>query len=158
KANVNKSIRLHDIEGIVLIDEVDSHLHADLQYKVLPQLFRQFPKVQFIVTSHAPLFILGMEELFTSDGIQIVAMPTGRSITTERFAEFQRSFEYFKQTAAFEESVQTRIAATKKPLVLTGGQTDTQYILTALQLLAHSELIDELEIQDVGTPGKAGTK
>lgn len=41
-------------EGIVLIDEVDQHLHPAWQRKVLPALQRAFPKVQFIVTTHSP--------------------------------------------------------------------------------------------------------
>ncbi|SHL02477.1 AAA family ATPase [Hymenobacter psychrotolerans] len=54
RADNTKSTALSNIKGIVLIDEIDSHIHADLQYNVLPNLIKIFPKVQFIVTSHAP--------------------------------------------------------------------------------------------------------
>ena len=50
-----------DISGIVVVDEVDLHLHVKQQYEILPQLFSMFPKVQFIITTHSPLFVLGME-------------------------------------------------------------------------------------------------
>lgn len=40
--------------GVVLIDEVDLHLHPAWQRRVLPDLMRAFPKVQFIVTTHSP--------------------------------------------------------------------------------------------------------
>lgn len=40
--------------GIVLIDEVDLHLHPAWQQKVLPTLRQAFPKLQFIVSSHSP--------------------------------------------------------------------------------------------------------
>ncbi len=40
--------------GIVLIDEVDMHLHPQWQQTVLVDLQRAFPKVQFIVTTHSP--------------------------------------------------------------------------------------------------------
>jgi len=41
--------------GIVLIDEVDLHLHPSWQMEVLPRLSKQLPCIQFIVTSHSPL-------------------------------------------------------------------------------------------------------
>ena len=41
--------------GIVLIDEVDLHLHPSLQQDVLLRLTKTFPEVQFIVTTHSPL-------------------------------------------------------------------------------------------------------
>ena len=40
--------------GIVLIDEVDMHLHPEWQQVVLQNLTRAFPAVQFIVTTHSP--------------------------------------------------------------------------------------------------------
>ena len=50
-----------DTEGIVLIDEVENHLHVSLQQKVMPILIKLFPKIQFIVTSHSP-FVLNSTE------------------------------------------------------------------------------------------------
>ncbi|CAK0742082.1 AAA family ATPase [Azospirillaceae bacterium] len=41
-------------EAIVLIDEVDLHLHPSWQQRVLVDLMRTFPKTQFIVTTHSP--------------------------------------------------------------------------------------------------------
>lgn len=40
--------------GIVLIDEVDQHLHPGWQQRILQAIRRAFPKVQFIVTTHSP--------------------------------------------------------------------------------------------------------
>lgn len=48
---------LKDTEGIVMIDEVDLHLHPALQHRILSDLKEIFPKVQFIVTTHAPAVI-----------------------------------------------------------------------------------------------------
>lgn len=45
------------LPGIVLIDEIETHLHLDLQKNILPFLTELFPNIQFIVTSHSP-FIL----------------------------------------------------------------------------------------------------
>jgi predicted ATP-binding protein involved in virulence len=49
--------RTFDLPGIVLIDEIETHLHIELQRKILPFLTTFFPKVQFIVTTHSP-FVL----------------------------------------------------------------------------------------------------
>ena len=43
--------------GVVLIDEVDLHLHPAWQQRVLGDLMRVFPKLQFIVTTHSPFVI-----------------------------------------------------------------------------------------------------
>ena len=46
------------IEGIVLIDEFDKHLHPRWQSKLVNQLTKTFPKIQFIMTTHNPMSIL----------------------------------------------------------------------------------------------------
>lgn len=45
---------LTETEGIVLIDEIDLHLHPTWQKRILNNLMNVFPKVQFIVSTHAP--------------------------------------------------------------------------------------------------------
>ncbi|GAA4266190.1 AAA family ATPase [Frondihabitans peucedani] len=45
---------LRQAPGIVLIDEVDLHLHPTWQQRILPQLREVFPGLQFIVTTHSP--------------------------------------------------------------------------------------------------------
>ncbi len=45
---------LTETEGIVLIDEIDLHLHPVWQKRILKDLMDIFPKVQFIVSTHAP--------------------------------------------------------------------------------------------------------
>ena len=48
-------------KGVVLIDEIDMHLHPMLQAVVLKGLKRAFPQLQFIVTTHAPMVMSGVE-------------------------------------------------------------------------------------------------
>ena len=48
--------------GIVIIDEVDAHLHPSWQQTILQLLRDTFPNVQFIVTSHSPLIVAGCRE------------------------------------------------------------------------------------------------
>lgn len=44
-----------DVPGVVVIDEIDAHLHPTWQSKVGTWLTRHFPQIQFIVTSHSPI-------------------------------------------------------------------------------------------------------
>ncbi len=53
---------IKDISGIVLIDELDAHLHPKYQYELPKLLSDVFPNVQFIVTIHSPMPILGLPE------------------------------------------------------------------------------------------------
>lgn len=43
--------------GIVLIDEIDLHLHPKWQRKVIPKLRGIFPNIQFIITTHSPIVL-----------------------------------------------------------------------------------------------------
>lgn len=52
-----ESQRRYDLEGIVLIDEIETHLHVELQKQIVPILTKLFPNIQFILTTHSP-FIL----------------------------------------------------------------------------------------------------
>lgn len=53
---------LEDAEAIVLIDEVDTHLHPRWKMRVMSALRKALPRVQFIVTTHDPLCLRGMED------------------------------------------------------------------------------------------------
>ena len=52
-----KGKRLDENQGIVMIDEVDLHIHPKWQMELLPRLARWLPRIQFIVTSHSPLLV-----------------------------------------------------------------------------------------------------
>jgi predicted ATP-binding protein involved in virulence len=53
--------RLIENKGIVMVDEIDLHLHPKWQMTVLPMLARALPNIQFIVTSHSPLIVGSLE-------------------------------------------------------------------------------------------------
>ena len=48
--------------GTVIIDEIDEHLHPALQSRILRALQTTFPKIQFIVSTHAPLVMSSVEK------------------------------------------------------------------------------------------------
>lgn len=48
-----------ELSGIVIIDEIDLHLHPKLQKQLVGQFSKVFPKIQFIVSTHSPIPLLG---------------------------------------------------------------------------------------------------
>lgn len=51
-----------ETDGVVLIDEIDLHLHPEWQLHILDDLQQAFPKMQFIVTTHAPLVVSAVND------------------------------------------------------------------------------------------------
>ncbi|MFN0096339.1 MAG: AAA family ATPase [Dehalococcoidia bacterium] len=50
-----------DINGILLLDEVEQHLHPSMQLQAIPRLRAQFPKLQIFATTHSPLVALSVK-------------------------------------------------------------------------------------------------
>ncbi|MCJ7600476.1 MAG: ATP-binding protein [Desulfobulbaceae bacterium] len=53
--NISEKSSTNNISGIVLIDELEKHLHPTWQRAIISRLKKQLPGIQFIVTSHSPL-------------------------------------------------------------------------------------------------------
>lgn len=53
---------LDQVQGIVLIDEIESHLHTSWQLKIFPLLKRLFPNTTFVVSTHSPIIISSLAE------------------------------------------------------------------------------------------------
>lgn len=151
-SDINKSIKLYEIEGIVIIDEVELHLHSTVQNEILPRLIRKFPKVQFIITSHSPLFIMGMKDIYGENGFTIINMPDGKKISTEEFSEFNKSYNYYKETRKYKEEIQDEIdKRVGKTLIVTEGCTDWKHLKRALEKLKqdgiYNDSYHDLEIE-----------
>lgn len=140
---------LSSIKGIVIIDEIDSHSHSALQYQVLPSLMKLFPKVQFIVTAHAPLFVLGMEKEYGEDGFDVYEMPECNRISAESYREFQKAFDWLQESKTAQErerklteeainSVRSQLttSVSDEILVITEGCTDWKHMEHALSKLS----------------------
>lgn len=56
-----------DTEGIVLIDEIETHLHLELQRTILPFLTKMFPRLQFIVSTHSPFVVSSLDHAVIYD-------------------------------------------------------------------------------------------
>lgn len=74
----NENLVVHDFEGIILIDELDLHLHPQWQSSILAVLSEMFPKAQFITTTHSAHIVQAAESS------QIITL--GRRDTGEVYA------------------------------------------------------------------------
>ena len=139
---------LNDIKGIVVIDEIDAHLHVIHQKEVLPKLIRSFPNVQFVVTSHAPLFLLGMEQEFGEDGFEIINMPNGEKVAASDFSEFIAAYEAFKETTKHREEIISEIHQHAKPIVFVEGDYDIRYLVKAADILGKRDVLNRIQLKD----------
>ena len=82
------SIRANSFDGIILIDELELHLHPEWQSKIIEVLIKIFPLAQFIVSTHSPHI------LQNAQANQIVALANHNSETYQRdLSEFIFGFQ-----------------------------------------------------------------
>lgn len=62
-----RGIEAKELSGIVIIDEIDAHLHVSLQKKILSFLDNAYPNVQFIVSTHSPFVIQSVDNAVIYD-------------------------------------------------------------------------------------------
>lgn len=91
--NTGKMFEFDEVEGIVVIDEIDQNLHTKFAKEILPILIRTFPRIQFIITTHSPFFLLGMEEALHKD-FSYISMPDGvKRAALEGHAEIKACYD-----------------------------------------------------------------
>lgn len=61
-ANFTNEVQLAHVKGVVLIDEIESHLHVEWQSKIVLLLKKIFPNTTFFIATHAPLVLTQLEE------------------------------------------------------------------------------------------------
>ena len=158
QADKNKNnILLQEITGIVLIDEADKHLHIKLQKEVLPFLFKLFPKVQFIVSSHSPFLSMGLAEtaqerskIIDLDNFGIIKDLTTNAQYTEVYNMMVNENERFKECY---ESLKSQIDGKKSLQIVTEGKNNA-HIKKAIEIL-DSNLIDKINFIE-GAEDKTG--
>ena len=82
----------YDVEGLVMIDELETHLHISLQRKILPFLVEFFPKIQFIVSTHSPYILNSIEDCIIYDLEKNIRMENMSGYSAEGIVEGY--FEY----------------------------------------------------------------
>ena len=138
------------VRGIALVDEIDLHLNAVHQHEILPSLVRMFPNVQFIVTTHSPLFVLGMKNVFSEDGFGLYQLPHGEQIDPEEFSEFGNAYRTYTATRRFSSDLLSAVKNAQTPLVYLEGTTDCDYLTKAAELLGQTAVLNEIQMQEAG--------
>ena len=77
----------YDAEGIVLIDELETHLHIGLQKSILPFLTRFFPNIQFIISTHSPYILNSIENCVIYDLEKRIRMENMSGYSAEGIVE-----------------------------------------------------------------------
>lgn len=72
KATQKARVKVTNLRGILLFDEIEQHLHPRWQRSILSHLKEAFPKVQFIGTTHSPLVASSVGEVLPRTGIDKV--------------------------------------------------------------------------------------
>lgn len=148
---LQSNIRPEDIKGIVLIDEIDLHLHIKLQKEILPELFNRFPNIQFIVSSHSPFLNMGLadkaierSQIIDLDNKGLVCEPTNNDLYKEVYdmmiSENQNFAEKFSQLSE-------KIKEISKPIIITEGKTDWKHIKAALNHFKELHQFEDIDVE-----------
>lgn len=154
-----RDISAKEFDGIVLIDEVDMHLHPSWQREVVRVLKDTFPNVQFILTTHSPSVLQNLENnefialnLDENKVVRIKELNLSehglKGWTLEEILEdimdvnYIESLEYIELKKTFEESLQSE------------NYNDLRQAYNALRSMLHprNPLHQILEIQMAGIP------
>lgn len=145
--NVNPS----DVKGIVLIDEVEKHLHITLQKEILPKLFATFPNVQFIISSHSPFLNMGLAEHLPDRSLLIDLDNNGLSISPEENAQYKEVYNMMiSENQRFVEQLDELTVAAKdiqRPIIITEGKTDWKHLKSALSFFQEQGEFLDLDIE-----------
>jgi len=142
--------KLLEFNGIVLIDEIEQHLHPIWQRSIIPELVKTFPKVQFIITTHSPQVISNVsnESVMIMENFQIkkeVPNTLGRDTNSILFDLFKltKRPEYYQEkiNSIYELLDEEQIDKAKNQLNLIIqdlGENDEEI----KRIQTHIELID----------------
>jgi predicted ATP-binding protein involved in virulence len=126
--------------GVVLIDEIENHLHLELQKKVLSALTELFPNIQFIVTTHSPFVLNSIANATVYDLERHILVKKGLSD-----ASYSGIVEgYFKQdelSSDLREKLNEYRSLTKKH-----GLDNADYMKIALLETCLDEIPDYIDI------------
>jgi len=137
--------------GIVLIDEIDKHLHIKLQKEVLPNLFQLFPNIQFIVSSHSPFLNMGLADelmekaqIFDLDNNGIVCEPTNNKLYQEVYEMMTKENQRF---ADKYYELKNKVERISKPVIISEGKTDWKHFKAALRHFQENHEFEDLDVE-----------
>jgi predicted ATP-binding protein involved in virulence len=102
----NTESKSFDCEGIVLIDEVENHLHVELQKDILPMLTSFFPNIQFIVTTHSPFVLSSLENSVIYD-LERKELTDGNRFVNGGYSQIVKN--YFEVDSEYSHTLEENI-------------------------------------------------
>lgn len=153
-------IHVEDIEGIILIDEVDKHLHIFLQKEVFPQLVKMFPKVQFIVSTHSAFINIGLEDTI-ADRFRIIDLDNnGLDCSVVKNDVFREAYETMivenERYVDFYNKLSEKMKNMVRPIVYLEGRTDEKYFKKAIEVFDYLDL--NVDFQWIGHINNKGNE
>lgn len=121
-----------ETEGVVLIDELDMHLHPNWQRNVVQNLRDAFPGLQFIVTTHSPFIVQSIKKeelIILEEEIDVSSDPFRRSI--EEIASTEMGVDEMPRSKAFIEMEE--LAAQYYDLIAQGKTSENDEEVAALR-------------------------
>jgi len=108
--------------GVVLIDELETHLHPRWKMRIVQRLRRAFPRIQFITTTHDPLCLRGLydgevqvlQREPTGDITRVSDLPNVRGLTVEQLLTSEFFGLFSTEDPAVEEEISRYVALASK--------------------------------------------
>ncbi len=142
-------ISQYDTEGIVLIDEIETHLHIGLQKKIMPFLTQFFPKIQFIVTTHSPYILNSLSNAKVYDLENGMELEDLSAYSSDELAEgYFGADEYSEQ---IKEKIKRYQALREKPDLTEEEHTERALLRSKLRNIPKglskeiAEILDDIE-------------
>lgn len=111
---LDEEISQYNAQGIVLIDELETHLHIELQKKILPFLTKFFPNIQFIVTTHSPYILNSISNAKAYDLEKHVELENLAAFSSDELAEGYFEADEYSDTLKEELERYAQLCSGKK--------------------------------------------
>lgn len=112
-----RKVKKSSLDGIVIIDEIDAHLHVTLQKKVFEFFSKSFPNIQFIISTHSPFVVQSvsdavifnistkevMEDLSLYSYTSIISGLLGETTSSEELESLLRELDILARNNDFSE-------------------------------------------------------
>ena len=134
-------------KGLVLIDELDMHLHPNWQRRVVSDLKKAFPNLQFVVTTHSPFIVQSLDtaEIISLDYEDLGEQSPKELPVGEVAVNFMNvESELSKQSEENQEAAEAHLAVLQTAQEVAGGRID---LATSQELQELEESVSDLSLR-----------
>lgn len=136
--------KAYDIQGVILVDEIETHLHVELQKKILPFFTSFFPKLQFIVTTHSPFVLSSLSNAVICDLEK-------RVITQDLSAySYESLVDSYFDIDKYSDEVKKNIARYEQLAVSDRSELKESEIIELLELKDYFSTIPKFQNEELG--------